>query len=707
MSTFPFLSLPVLAFLATLVLGLVLDKEVGAALLLLAVLSMATFFTMRRFGIRQREVYLLFTFVLVSHAAFVLFVHYTGFQPFGTGGGDFIRYDAVGKEVAERVRVLNFSLEGIWKPHYFPVMVGYLYAVVAPAMVVGQMFLVWTAALSVLVLYFLVVEIGGSRIWAFLAAGIASIYPSFLFFTSYLLKDGLVILLVLLSLFILVKLLKRFSWKKYAVLFLLALPLANLRSEFYDVFAISFFISWFAFSKMQASRRVVLGIVLFSLYGFAPFVTTQGGYYDYKTFQSDVNLKKVINLKERVYLALPPSLPQPEPVPPSLPQPEPAQRESGHVDTRQEKKQTDSAAQEPLEMQQGRGSTVADLQAGEESIGSFVWNQARAFAFVLLGPFPWQFSSPRHAVTLVETIPWLVLFVFIIRGIWRQFREDKRAPVFALLVFALGVFVVLALFINNFGITMRIRIPGVLALLPFLPLAFQGTYPPFSNAVFSRLPRRLLSNFGLADWGGRAMKEVFRVLERHGVRTGSLRALDMFAGDGMMQTRAYAGRIASLQAWELDPILAAALKKNIPTAGVKITNSMEEMKRPQHQGSFDLVVIDNHTMCYGPQEKYCEHFDVLPDALSLLNPKEGIVVFNVNREPPGIVATKTHQERKALFYNIAQTEKRHLDLGFLQDFYTALFEKKGYRTRFFFSVSRGGAHRQDYLHYFVYGLEKA
>jgi len=444
-------------------IALLLDREVGVALLMLTVLGAGSVFLLQKFGASQREVYVLLAFVLVSHAAFALFVHYTGFQPFGTGGGDFTRYNFHAQEIAERVRDFNFSLEGIWIAHYFPLILGYVYALVMPAMVVGQLFLVWTAALSILVLYFLTLEIGATRFWAFLVAVLGSLYPSFFFYTSYVLKDGLVILLVLLSLLLLLKLVKRFSWTLYVFLFLAAIPLVNLRSEIYDVFAITFFVFWFGFSRMELRRRVLLGVFLLFLYGLPPLIAikgTQTGYFDYRTFVS-LNVETAVTLKENAYLAVLPLGPEA-----SLEGPE-------------EKVQN-------VRIQGARASTVEDLTVGEENPFSFLLNQARAFAFVTIGPFPWQFSEPRHAATLVETVPWLFMLPFIIRGIWRKFKEDKRAPAFALVLFALGMFVMLAFFINNFGITMRIRIPGVLVLLPFLPFAFSLRHRSLLDRLFRR-----------------------------------------------------------------------------------------------------------------------------------------------------------------------------------------------------------------------------
>jgi len=377
MNKFSQLFLPVVAFSATVLLGLVLvfDREVGAALIMLVVLSAATVFVLRRLGVSQREVYVLLAFVIVTHAAFALFTHYTGFQPFGTGGGDFTRYNFHAQEVAERVRDFNFSLEGIWIAHYFPLLLGYVYALVVPAMVVGQLFVVWTAALSVLVLYFLTLQIGATRSWAFLVAFLGSLYPSFFFYTSYTLKDGLVILLALFSLLLLLKMLKRFSWTLYALLFLAAIPLVNLRAEIYDVFAITFLVFWFGFSRMELKRRMLLGFLLLFLYGLPPVIAMQGtqsgSYFDYKSFVSQLNIETAITLKENAYLAVFPL--ESAPPPKELEEKVQTPKEPG------EKAQEENV--QNVRIQKARSSTVADLNVGEKNLSSFLLNQVRAFAF--------------------------------------------------------------------------------------------------------------------------------------------------------------------------------------------------------------------------------------------------------------------------------------------------------------------------------------
>jgi hypothetical protein len=101
-----------------------------------------------------------------------------------------------------------------------------------------------------------------------------------------------------------------------------------------------------------------------------------------------------------------------------------------------------------------------------------LWNYARSFTLVALGPFPWHFKTKAQSTALLETVPWWVLAALVGKGVFEQFRRNRRSPSFLLVLFALAVFAVFAFYFNNFGIIMRIRVPAVLALLPFIFLAF-------------------------------------------------------------------------------------------------------------------------------------------------------------------------------------------------------------------------------------------
>ena len=90
--------------------------------------------------------------------------------------------------------------------HYYPVVIGIIYTFTLPEMIIGQLFGVWLAAISALFVFLIVREIGGNKKIAFLIGILASIYPSYLFYGSLLLKDTLVTPLVLFGLLLILKL---------------------------------------------------------------------------------------------------------------------------------------------------------------------------------------------------------------------------------------------------------------------------------------------------------------------------------------------------------------------------------------------------------------------------------------------------------------------------------------------------------------------
>src|SRR5205823_4403341 len=135
---------------------------------------------------------------------------------------------------------------------------GIVYLVTFPGMIVGQLFVAWLAAVSVALTYLVTLNIGGTKKAAFLASVIVSLYPSYLYFGSVLLKDTVVIPFVLLGMLLIVTMLQRFSWIKFLVFFALLAGLINLR--FYIGYALLFsmVISWPLLSQHYFKKRMVL-----------------------------------------------------------------------------------------------------------------------------------------------------------------------------------------------------------------------------------------------------------------------------------------------------------------------------------------------------------------------------------------------------------------------------------------------------------------
>ena len=196
---------------------------------------------------------LLFLIVFLIHIIAVLFVYYTRFQPFN--GGDYREYNSVAQDISSRLHQGDLSLDGLKVSHYYPVIVGYIYALTTPDMLMGQLFNAWLTAILVIVAYFIVIEVGGSPKQGFLAGLIISFYPSLAFFSSLLLKDVLVALLCVVGLLMLLKIIKNFSWSKFFILYLALLGLTHFR--FYISFSLvfAFIICWILLSNLEIKTR--------------------------------------------------------------------------------------------------------------------------------------------------------------------------------------------------------------------------------------------------------------------------------------------------------------------------------------------------------------------------------------------------------------------------------------------------------------------
>ncbi|MCK4454165.1 FkbM family methyltransferase [Candidatus Parcubacteria bacterium] len=425
------------------------DKTLAIGIILLVFLSSITFLILSKIGMESKRIFLLFLIALLIHFGVVLFIHYAHFQPFSGGQGDYVRYHQEAQEVAQRILQGNFSLQGLSMGHYYPVIIGCIYALTLPEMLIGQLFGVWLAALSVILVYLIVLEIGGSKNWAFLIGLIASIYPSYLFFGSLLLKDVLVVPLALAGLLFCLRLIKNFSWKNFLVFYIILAGLIHFRFYIGYVLLFTFIFCWLILAKLDFKKKFIYAIIIILLLGFLPQISGYG-YYGISTMRHYISIKTITFYREVAY------------APPSL------RLHSAQISD------NNPIAEQPLSAQGpaiGEGSSIV-VETGFDNPLTFARNYFESFTYVLLGPLPWQIKHQRQLFALLETIPWYFLLFFIIKGILISFKKYRIA--IPLVIFSFGVLAVLTLFLSNFGIVTRIRMPAFLALLPFIALHFQA-----------------------------------------------------------------------------------------------------------------------------------------------------------------------------------------------------------------------------------------
>ncbi len=106
-----------------------------------------------------------------------------------------------------------------------------------------------------------------------------------------------------------------------------------------------------------------------------------------------------------------------------------------------------------------------------------------------------------------------------------------------------------------------------------------------------------------------------------------LRALDMFARDGMLTVKRYYKDVKSVDCWELNPEHKEALKQYNPRE-IVIGDSYETVKMCTR--SYGMIVVDTPQGIYGGG--HVEHFDMIPLLPRIMNDR-CIVVLYVNKRP--------------------------------------------------------------------------
>lgn len=438
--------------LVVLFLGLITaalyDPNLALGGLVLAILFWFTVGILKKKNLWTNRLKWLLLFALILHLCIVILIQYAHFQPFSGGSGGYNNIHLIATDLSENFRQGELSFEGVsfyedlkYPYRFYPVIIGAVYSVTAPAMIIGQLFGVWLSVLTILFLYLLVRQITNSDNWAFVIGLIASFYPSHLFYSGLLLKDSLVTTLIFAGLFLMVRLMKKFSLRDFLIFYIVLATLFNFR--FYAAYALSFafVISLIFWSNLELKKRIPAVFIVIFLIGILPQLIWGHGFFGIELFKDSFTTENIAFYQEKAYTS-----PYADPL-------------------------DDPEVEYPLAQGGNRGYTSTwqrESYNPKEHPVKFSLNFGESFLYVLLGPFPWQLNISRHYLALIETLPWYLLMTFIIAGIIRTKKEG-----WPLIVFALIVFMVLALFINNYGVVTRIRIPAFLALLSLIPFAFK------------------------------------------------------------------------------------------------------------------------------------------------------------------------------------------------------------------------------------------
>ncbi len=179
------------------------------------------------------------------------------------------------------------------------------------------------------------------------------------------------------------------------------------------------------------------------------------------------------------------------------------------------------------------------------------------------------------------------------------------------------------------------------------------------------------------------MRKIFKKLKSQGVKLKSLNGLEIFGHTGEYHPRDYFPLIASLEVWEINSLCENTIRKNLPGAKIKITDSFKEIKTIS--GKFNLIVVDNPISTF---DIYCEHFDLFPAIFSLTRDSTIFILNVIPKVTDKILKSypylfnKTQLEWRALFYCTQHPEK--IDLNVLAAYHEKRCADNGFVVEWYF-----------------------
>jgi hypothetical protein len=191
--------------------------------------------------------------------------------------------------------------------------------------------------------------------------------------------------------------------------------------------------------------------------------------------------------------------------------------------------------------------------------------------------------------------------------------------------------------------------------------------------------KQILSNIKQSVFHAFGLYPIYDVLKEINKRfpLKGCSALEAFAHTGAWQARAYRQYPSYHEAWEINEWCEPYLKKNLPRAKIRITNSFEEIMKCDKK--FDFINVDTHQGLFGA---YCENFEFFPLMFRVMK-DECVVNLNVIpyaseewRKRYDTLFNKEHLGRREAFYKTGNPE--NVTLEQMLKIYGDIAEKNNY-----------------------------
>lgn len=396
--------------LLTLLLLTFVDFPNGAlAALVVSIMLLAGITLIKKYGSDDKDFLInIFLAALTVRIGFGIMIFTYSLQDFF--GADALTYDFLGQRLVElwqgkadptdwmSLRAVSTKDPG-WGMTY---LVGAIYFIAGHSLLTAQSFCAVIGAATAPMIYFCAKNIfNNSRVAKISALSIA-FFPSFIIWSSQLMKDGLIIFLLVCTMTMVLQLQRKFNAVAVAILIFSMFGILSLRFYIFYMVAVAVagsFVIGLGTSAQSISRRVIIVAIMGLGLTYLGVLRNAG-----TEFEKFGNLEMV-------------------------------------QQSRLDLSKAGSGFGEDLDVSTTEGAITA-IPTG--------------FLYLMLAPFPWQISNFRQAITLPEILFWWACIPLIIAGLWYAIKNRLREAI-PILLFTLMLTLAYSIFQGNVGTAYRQR----------------------------------------------------------------------------------------------------------------------------------------------------------------------------------------------------------------------------------------------------------
>jgi Dolichyl-phosphate-mannose-protein mannosyltransferase len=395
--------LPIICFAAALIIAVLDFPNSAVAVMLTAVSSLVIIFAIRYFFPEESEFLTnLFLVALLARLLFGTLLHVYDWRNFF--GGDADTYDVYGNWLME----IWFGLDNDtaiktnnsgWG---MPYLVAAIYSVVGRNIFAAQCFCGVIGAATAPLVYNCAYQIFGNRRVGKISALLVALYPAFIIWSGQLLKDGLIVFLLVLTITMILQLQKKFSYQAVIVIVLALFGILSLRFYIFYMVGVAA-VGSFVIGLSSSTQSIIKKLIILVLIGF-------GLTYLGVLRNAEKDIDQYTNL-ERI-----------------------------------QQSRADLAR-----ASSGFGQDI-DVSTTEGAISAI----PIGFVYLMFAPFPWQMNSLSQLMTLPDMLIWWGMMIFLVRGLIYSIKHRLRNSI-AVLMFSLMLTIGYCIFQGNVGMAYRQR----------------------------------------------------------------------------------------------------------------------------------------------------------------------------------------------------------------------------------------------------------